>query len=286
MRSGHPDHALEDLQTCFRIADHLKSEPQLICALLRNAILNIAMQVVWEGTEDNLWSASQLSVIQGELSRIDLLASSKLAWQGERQGLITVWTATSENQPTPKFWTDVNERRVHLGALGRGWFYRNMLVLCQFESGIVDAQDPLAHRVFPENLIDPVAWLEGMRLRKDLIMAQIALPALTDQVIRTAKLQALVDEGMVVCSLERHRLDKGQYPDRLDALTPGYLQVMPHDLVTGTPLHYTRQGDTFTLYQVGWNGKDDGGGIGWAGEGKERKIDPAKGDWVWPHASR
>ena len=116
-------------------------------------------------------------------------------------------------------------------------------------------------------------------------MARIAVPALGGQVIRFAKLQALLDEGVVVCALERHRLDKGQYPDRLEALARAYLQVMPHDLVSGGPLHYARQGDTFTLYQVGWDGRDDGGTVGWSGEGKDRKLDPAKGDWVWPHGA-
>lgn len=116
-------------------------------------------------------------------------------------------------------------------------------------------------------------------------MAQIAVPALTEQVIRFARLQALIDQGVVVCALERHRLEKGQYPDRLEALLPTYLQTLPHDLVTGGPLHYARTGDTFTLYQVGWDGKDDGGTVAWEGQGKERKLDPAKGDWVWPHAA-
>jgi hypothetical protein len=285
LRSGHPDQALEDIQTCFRIAEHLKYEPDLLSVLLRTAIMGIAIQVVWEGTEDHLWTAPQLSLLQSELARIDLLTSSKLAWQGQRQGFITVWTATSENQPAPKFWADANEHRVHLGPLGRGWFYRNMLVWCQFVTSMVDAQDPVAHRVFPNRLIDPFVWLKEMRFRKDLILAQIALPALTDQVIRIAKLQALIDEGVLVCALERHRLDKGQYPERLEELAPAYLQVLPHDLVTGGPLHYARQSDTFTLYQVGWDGKDDGGAVAWVGEGKERRLDPAKGDWVWPHAS-
>jgi hypothetical protein len=263
----------------------MKREPSLLSVLLRTAILNVALQVVWEGAEDHLWSSSQLANIQSDLKNIDLLATSQLAWQSERQHVITYFSAMAENLPPPRFMVDEGTRRVQLGALGRGWFYRNLLVLCQFESGMVDAQDPVAHRVYPIRLQDPFAWMKGMRFRKDLIMAQIALPALTDQVIRISKLQALLDEGVVVCALERHRLDKGQYPDRLEPLSSAYLPGLPHDLVTGSPLHYARQGDTFTLYQVGWDGKDDGGTITWMGDGKERKPDPAKGDWTWPHSS-
>jgi len=285
LRAGRADLALEDLQTGLRLADHLKAEPHLISALLRVAILNITLQVAWEGMEEHLWTAPQLATLQSDLARIDLLATSRLAWQGERQGFVTVWTALSENQPMPRSWADAGERRVHLGALGRGWFYRNMLALCEFESGMVDAQDPAAHRVYPNRLLDPVVWLKERRFRKDLIMAQIAVPALTDQVIRFARTQALIDEGVVVCALERHRLEKGQYPERLEALAPVYLQALPHDLVTGDSLQYTRKGDSFTLYQVGWDGQDNDGTAAWTGEGRDRKLDPARGDWVWPHAA-
>jgi hypothetical protein len=289
LRAGHPDQALEDLRTCFRITNHLKVEPNLISSLLRSAILNIAMQVVWEGTEEHLWKVSHLAVIQDDLSKIDLLQTEIAGWQGERQGFITLQIAMAEHQPLPKFITQGISQsldRVGFGALGRGWVYRNLLEYSKFLTHLMDVQDAAARRVFPSRYIESEAWVARYRFRPDLPMARIAVPALGGQVIRFAKLQALLDEGVVVCALERHRLDKGQYPDRLEALTPAYLQVLPHDLVTGGPLLYAHQGDTFKLYQVGWNGKDDGGTVGWAGEGKDRRLDPAKGDWAWPHASR
>lgn len=282
LRRGRSDLAMTDLQTCFRIADHLKAEPNLLSALLRVAILKISMQVVWEGVEDHVWSASQLALIQADLSKVDLLATSKLAWQAERQCFISSFTVTAENQPPLKF---MAQKRAKLGPLGRGWFYRNLLVWCQFVSSMVDTQDPVAHRIFPSRLIDPVIWLKEMRFRKDLIMAQIALPALTEQVVEFSRLQALIDQSIVVCGLERHRLERGRYPDHLDGLVPTYIQALSHDLVTGGPLHYRRVGDRFTLYQVGWDGKDEGGAVAWKGEGDKRVIDSVKGDWPWPHAN-
>jgi hypothetical protein len=286
LRAGHPDEALEDLRTCFRIAQHLESEPNLLSALLRSAILNIAMQLVWEGTEEHLWQVSHLAVIQADLSKIDLLRTEIAAWQGERQTFITHQVAMAENLPWPKAMTEGVDRRVRFGALGRGWVYRNLLEYSKFLTHLIDVQDPAAHRVFPSKYIEPEQWSARYRFRLDLVLARIAVPALGGQVIRFAKLQALLDEGAAVCALERHRLDKGQYPERLEALVPAYLPVLPHDLVTGGPLHYARQGDAFTLYQVGWDGKDDGGTVAWVGAGKDRKLDPAKGDWVWPHAIR
>ncbi len=285
LRAGHPEQALEDLGTCFRIADHLKAEPSLISALLRSAILNLAMQVVWEGTEEHLWKASHLAVIQDDLAKVDLLRTEVAAWQGERQNFITIQVAMAENRPLPKGLPEGVNRRLRFGALERGWIYRNLLEYSKLLTHLADAQDPAAHRVFPARYIEAAAWSARYRFRPDLPMARIAVPALGGQVLRFAKLQALLDEGVVVCALERHRLDKGRYPERLEALAPAYLQVLPHDLVSGGPLHYARQGVAFTLYQVGWDGRDDGGTAGWSGAGKDRRLDPAKGDWAWPHGA-
>lgn len=285
LHGGHPDLALEDLQTSLRIADRLKAEPTLISALLRAAILNISLQVAWEGLEDRLWTLAQLEVLQAELATIDLLATSKAGWQGERQGFIQSMTAAAEHRPIPKALADVNLGRIPPGALGRGWMYRNLLVWCQFMSSVVDAQDPGAHRVYPARQLDPETYVRQMRFRKDLVLAQIAVPALAGQVVRFARTQALVDEGMVVCALERYRLEKGQYPERLEQLVPAQVQALPHDLVTGGPLVYSRTGERFKLYQVGWDGVDHDGTTGWTGEGAQRKLDPARGDWVWPHAT-
>ncbi len=286
LKAGHPDQALEDLGTCFRIAGHLKAEPSLISALLRSAILNLAMQVVWEGTEEHLWKEQHLAVIQEDLAKVDLLETEIAAWRGERQGFISIQVAMAENLPIPKALSAGVDRRTQFGALSRGWAYRNLLEYSKFLTHLADVQDSAAHRVFPSRYIEPEQWSARYRFRPDLVLARITVPALGGQVIRFAKLQALFDEGVVVCALERHRLDKGQYPDHLEALAPAYLQVLPHDLVTGSPLHYARQGDTFTLYEVGWDGKDDGGTVAWLGAGKDRKPDPTKGDWAWPHASQ
>lgn len=284
LRSGRQDQALRHLQTCLRVANHFQREPHLISALLRTALTGIAMQVVWEGVEDNLWNAQQLETIQADLSRIDLLPMLKLAWQAERQNTIEMFSATAEGRPVPRFWEDPKTPKVRLGALGRGWFYRNLLTMSRYTTHLVDLQDTQTHRVFPGNEIAPESWERKLRYRLDLVMARIAIPALGGQPARISGLQAQIEHAIVACALERHRLATGSYPERLEQLSPTYLPALPHDLVTGGPLQYSRKGMSFTLFQVGWDGKNDHGSIAWAGEGSEKKLDPIHGDWVWPHA--
>ncbi len=62
---------------------------------------------------------------------------------------------------------------------------------------------------------------------------------------------------------------------------PRFIAKLPHDVITGAPLKYRRDGDGYNLYSVGWNEKDDSGKSG-------TKSAPASedGDWVWQMPAR
>jgi hypothetical protein len=91
--------------------------------------------------------------------------------------------------------------------------------------------------------------------------------------------QGSVDLAGVACALERFRIANGNYPQALDAVTPRFIDVLPHDLINGQPLHYrlTDPGH-FVLYSIGWANKDDGGKV-------HQSIIPLNdvrnGNWVW-----
>jgi len=48
-----------------------------------------------------------------------------------------------------------------------------------------------------------------------------------------------------------YRLEKGEYPETLDALVPGYLEAVPYDPFADAPLTYHPQGDSYQLYSIG-----------------------------------
>jgi hypothetical protein len=82
-----------------------------------------------------------------------------------------------------------------------------------------------------------------------------------------------VNEAIIACALERHRLAQGQYPGELAALVPQFMAKVPHDIITGQPLHYRRTDDgRFVLYSVGGDEKDDNG--------------RANLDWVWTYPAK
>jgi hypothetical protein len=76
--------ALEDLHLLFRLVESIRSEPTLISHLVRIAMLQIGLQPVWEGLADRQWTEADLSVIAGELGKLDFLADYGFAMRGER----------------------------------------------------------------------------------------------------------------------------------------------------------------------------------------------------------
>ncbi len=67
---------------------------------------------------------------------------------------------------------------------------------------------------------------------------------------------------LTVLALQRWRLDKGAYPDRLEELVKGsYLKELPTDPYSDKPLVYKKTDDDFALYSVGENFKDDAGEV-------------------------
>ena len=88
------------------------------------------------------------------------------------------------------------------------------------------------------------------------IWTRIAIPNFTKAILTTAKNQTLVNQGQIVCALERYRLAHGEYPETLNVLAPQFIQTLPRDIVGGRPLQYRRMDDgKFVLYSVGWNEK-------------------------------
>jgi type II secretory pathway pseudopilin PulG len=111
------------------------------------------------------------------------------------------------------------------------------------------------------------------------LLAAIAIPNFTKAEQTTVYNQTLVNEAQIACALERYRLAHGGYPETPGALSPQFIESLPHDLIGGEPLIYRRTADgKFLLYSVGWNETDDGGVTVRDKSGNEDKT---KGDWVW-----
>jgi hypothetical protein len=74
---------------------------------------------------------------------------------------------------------------------------------------------------------------------------------------KTARVRCL----MTLVAVERYRLAKKAWPEKLTDLVPKYLSAVPLDPFDGKPLRYRKRTDGVTVYSVGADSTDNGGRI-------------------------
>lgn len=70
-------------------------------------------------------------------------------------------------------------------------------------------------------------------------------------------MSALMVEARITAAVELYKRDKGSCPADLNALTPGFIEVVPIDPFSGKPFPYERNGDTYRLWSVGPDSSSD-----------------------------
>lgn len=97
--------------------------------------------------------------------------------------------------------------------------------------------------------------------------------------------KALHQALITISAVQRWRLEKNEYPENLNELIDaGYLKELPMDPYSDKPLIYKKTEDSFVLYSLGGNFKDDGGKL-FERDGKVQQwgIGVRGGDAVfWP----
>jgi hypothetical protein len=76
---------------------------------------------------------------------------------------------------------------------------------------------------------------------------------------RVASLMMLHEQRKLILAIRLYEVDHGNLPQRLEELVPAYLPSIPEDVYSGRAMAWNPQ--SFTVYSVGSNAKDDGGTI-------------------------
>ncbi len=296
---GRTNEAFEDVEMIFRLANATQNEPILISQLVRIAQVTIALQPIQQGLEGHQWSDQQIEKFAEELGKLDFLAEIWNKMEAERRffgGGIYTWfrrqSAQTKAGVMPNFADNGWQNSPILAGLfafqPTGWSYLDEANYHRlFESLLLPGID-VTNRIISPKLQSELSGKMNHELRGDTgtltlkhkLLCRLLLPALPGLSQRAAKSQTMVNEAMIACALERYRLAHGEFPSKLEDLTPQFLPKLPHDVIGGGPLYYRRTGDGhFVLYSVGWNEKDDGGQIAFKQNGGT--IDWEQGDWVW-----
>jgi hypothetical protein len=292
LHAGQPDAALADVQMCLRLADTIKDEPILISFLVRAAILDLALQPVWEGLVTHQWKEQQLAALQGALGSHDVFTDFAKALQGERLfahgGGVWMINHPAERAQAVQLVGDRIPTLANLlyRAIPTGWLYQNLLAIDRFYTAeMLLAVTWQQRQVNPDRIAGIERSLQTSRTTPYNRLCKMLVPAVTQVAKKAAQSQTALDQAITACGVELYRYADGQLPETLDAPVPTYLPAVPRDVIDGQPLRYRRLNEKqFILYSVGWNATDDGGLLARTKDAKPR-LDLDHGDWVWPAAS-
>ncbi len=287
LANGQSDKAFNDIKLMLRVNDSIRNQPLLISHLVRVALLQLTLQPIWEGLAEHRWTDEQLAGLERELSKQDLLADYESCLRGERAFAIDIFES---QRLTREQIMDVGNGDLvtnRFSLMPEAYFYQNELnfarISQQYTLPLVDTNSRV---ISPEALKQAYEAIQAQMKHPSIYKTQslMAFPAVASTVKKLAYAQNAIDLARIACALERHHLAHGEYPPSLNALTPQFIEAIPHDIINGRPLHYQRTDDgKFLLYSIGWNAVDDGGQIGLS---KKGTWDKDKGDWAWPSTAK
>jgi hypothetical protein len=250
LAAGDRETALEDLKLSFRLIEAIRSEPIVISHLVRIALVQIALQPVWEGLADRQWTDAELRVIESELGKLDLLADYQFAMRGERAcnlwgvdyfrkvGMIGLDEMVAPSQASRPADLDQFLGMASFRLIPAGWFDQNKLSLSRMHENYLLplVGDADQHVIRPAAIRQANAALERRGVRPYDMFSRMLLPALGGIAEKCARGQTSADLARIACALERYRLANGQFPETLEALAPKLIEKLPHDIINGQPL--------------------------------------------------
>ena len=280
LAAGDKSAAFDDLQLQLRLVESLDSEPFLISHLVQIAVLQIALNTLWEGMAQ--WSDTQLELVQARLARLNLVAGLRKACAAEQSAAVVFVDLLQRDKYRSEMVrallpeTPRSEQFV-ISVYPTGWFeFERRNYVEMFQNSLVSPVQASSR------VIDVAAAKAGeLSVRRDLshpiqvflkhrYLARMLMPALGNAQSKTAQGQAAANQATIACALERYRRAHSKVPQRLDELTPKFLRDIPNDPVNGGPMRY-KPG---RIYSLGWDEQDDGGVPG-------KTLFASEGDWVW-----
>lgn len=276
---GQMENALEDLTLLNELRRVLEGQPDekstsMVTAMIDVGVASVYVDPIRVGLQTHRWQESQLTALQIQLAKINLLLPLANGLRESR----AISDYSVESMGLSRF---KNEKGPWY--LLEGWFYQNNVFIAVQMQKILDAINVKEGYLSPRDVSATMNYIDvrSQRFHPYTFMAGIALPNFTSGILVAAQAQTSINEAQIACALERYRLANGAYPESLNALVPKFLDNVPRDVINGGALLYRRTNDgKFLLYSVGWNEKDDGGQLPRSLD-EPNKFDWKRGDWVW-----
>jgi hypothetical protein len=248
----------------------------LVAAMINVAVAGLYADIIGKNLQMHAWQETQLLGLEKQLSEVHLMIPVAAAFRSEPAADARTLEKASTKDITAALGADGNLLRI----APRGWILQNIANETPFFYPAVEAFDIDREYMSPGACKDGAKRLEQFVAHKSpyRIFASHLIPNIFKAAQTTARNQNLINQALAACALERYRIANGSYPDSLDALAPQFIEKLPHDIINGGPLKYRKTDNSFVLYSIGWNEKDDGG--------IQDTKNPENGDWVWSYSTK
>lgn len=294
--SNQPQQAIENCLVIAKAGSHWQGKATLIEQLVGIAVSSLGCEEMLSIVGTKELSPVNLKQLQQQLLQIYPQGYPLMNMEGER----LLFTDTVQHVFTeggPGGGHIVPDRMVFLESL-RGEarrnlaFYTAVAIVHAGRDKTIDKgneiYDCLGKRAkmspYERQISDPNA-IENMisTLQYRFVLLEFLSPAIDRASEMAYRGRTLHEATVTVLALKQWRLEKNEYPAKLDELVAaGYLKELPMDPYADKPLIYKKTDDNFMLYSVGLNFKDDGGQSGKDDKGQVKKWGD-NGDAVfWP----
>jgi hypothetical protein len=249
--------AVDDITTVMKLGDALSQEPILISQLVRIAICLIANSAIQDSFDGGDLSPGLAERLMAHLARADhrdAFAQSLLvellfgqqvfsaARSGGRTGLPGEFDLGPPRKSDEETYVQIMQRLISAAKLP---YHEALPELTRIDGDIAD-------------------------LPQELSYSSLLLPALTRAGAAQARHEAVLDLAQFGIALEQYKPREGSYPLTLDPIAEHFGGTLPVDPFTGQAYIYRPSFDSFLLYSLGENLRDDGGRHDWR-----------EGDIVW-----
>jgi hypothetical protein len=281
-QQGRIQESIEDCIAIARAGSHWQGKGTLVEQLVGLAICSMGRDEALRLVETQKLSASDLRNLQDQLSRIYPDGFPLMNMEGERMFFMDIvqrWFTDGGpggGHLIPGRWDEIRD----LTGFSGDWDNKRYLMPLYTAVSMIhagrDATVAKANEMYklqaelmkvtpyhrdacdlkmPEEIVFSMP-----KYRYLLIQTLMPASARVAEIAFRGKMQH--ESALVVLALKRWRLEKDAYPQTLeDLIAGGLLKEIPLDPYSDKPLIYRRTDDSFILYSVGPNFKDDQGQV-------------------------
>ena len=304
-RAGDTRAAHESVQIMACLNQATLNEPFLIGLLVGASKSQMMAAATWEICDAQAGTVEGFTRLEAALALLDFHRSALRAFRSEMSAAVNTMQYLKRHPSNAPELFQVAKTLEDPGVIAPGNIAIRVIPLGFFDASAAVLADsefkylikPLRDHGWKEAREAALAWDEELKqqrnqmwMRPTHIVTLLIAPSISKIIHKIIHTQALVNQSVIACALERLRIEKGSYPDSLDAVKLADGRPLPGDPMNGNAMGYRKTTDgRYALWSVGFDGKDDGGKRVLDEKRRENtKFSDAAyvGDWVWDFPSK